>query len=238
MKQRVFALCLFLLGGALPAAALAAGSSVAVPEAPIVRSDYASLQRGAAAFINYCSGCHSAQYVRYGRLSEDLGITDDMVQQHLIWTDAGLGDGILTAMRADDAKAWFSDAAPPDLSLSARLRGADWLYAYLRGFYRDDTRAIGWNNTIFANASMPHVLASLQGEQRLADDGTLTLARAGRMSPAEYDTFVLDLVNFMDYMADPSQPARHRTGYIILAVLLALLIFTYFLYQEYWRDIK
>lgn len=234
---RLFILSLLSALLVLPSA-LAAGGGVEVPQAPIERSDYASLQRGAAAYMSYCAGCHSAQYVRYGRLAEDLGMSEDMVADNLIFTGAGLGDGILTAMREEDAKVWFNDALPPDLSLSASFRGADWLYAYLRGFYRDDSRETGWNNTIFANVGMPHVLADLQGEQRLDDNGKLTLVKEGRMSKADYDSMVLDLVNFMDYMSDPSLPQRHRTGYLILSVLMLLLIFTYFLYQEYWKDVK
>ena len=202
------------------------------PKVPIDRFDFSSLQRGAAVFVNYCMGCHSAQYVRYGRLMEDLGIPEDLLRDNLIHTNASLGDGMITAMRADEAAAWLNQA-PPDLSLSARLRGADWLYAYMRSFYADPESPSGWNNTVFQNVAMPHVLADLQGEK----NGDGVVLKKGRLSSLEYDLLVTDLVNFMDYMADPSRPERYRAGYLILSVLLLLLISSYFLYREYWRDI-
>lgn len=216
--------------------AFAAGGGGNLPAVPIERSDYNSLQRGAAAFVNYCSGCHSAVYLRYGRIGEDLGIGEDVLRANLMGGGAGLASGIESAMPADKAAEWFGQA-PPDLSLSAKLRGNDWLYAYLRGFYRDADAAGGWNNTVFENVAMPHVLAELQGEYGVGEDGEKVLVRSGRLSPAEYDAFVVDLVNFMDYMAEPARGERYRAGYVVLSLLLILLVCAFFLYREYWRDI-
>lgn len=227
-----------LLFFAAPLSAHAAGGSAApLPPAPIERDNYDSLQRGAANFINYCSGCHSAQYIRYGRIAEDLGIPESTVRQKLLYNEAKLSDGIISAMRPDEAAEWFHQAPPPDLSLSAKLRGTDWLVAYLLGFYRDDTRPSGWQNSVFENVAMPHVLANLQGEYALTPDGEKKLIRRGALSDSEYRQFVLDTVNFMDYIAEPSRKQRHLAGYIILSFLLLLLVVTFYLYKEYWRDI-
>ena len=227
-----------VLSLSLAAPALAAGGGGDYATPPIDRSNFASLQRGAATFVNYCLGCHSAEYVRYGRLVEDLGISEDILRANLIHTGGRLSDGMQTAMNDADAQAWFNDALPPDLSLSAKLRGADWLYAYMHGFYVDEARPSGWNNTVFANVAMPHVLYDLQGARRLDESGDLVaVGAAGRLSAVEYDVMVVDLVNFMQYMADPDQPLRYRAGYITLSVLFALLIAFYFLYREFWRDI-
>ena len=223
---------------ALAASASAAGGGGApLPQVQIDRGDISSLQRGAAVFVNYCAGCHSAAYMRYGRIAEDLGIPEDLLRTRLMHSDAGLADGIVSAMRQEDAVEWFHQAAPPDLSLSAKLRGNDWLYAYLRGFYRDDTRPSGWNNSVFPNVAMPHVMANLQGEFARDAEGAEVPLRPGRLSAGEYDLLVTDLVNFMDYMAEPARADRHRAGYVIISLLLLLLFCTYLLYREYWRDI-
>lgn len=240
MRRLAFLLLAALALPPLAPAFAAGGSDAALAEAPVARDDYASLQRGAAVFMNYCSGCHSAAYVRYGRLASDLGIPEAQLRAHLMPASAGLADGIASAMPPEQAVEWFHQAAPPDLSLSAKLRGVDWLYGYLRGFYLDPSRPGGWNNAVFPNVAMPHVLAGLQGEYALdgGGDGEKTLRRAGRLSASEYDALAADLVNFMDYMADPSRAERHRAGYVILSVLMLLFVCTYFLYREYWRDIR
>ena len=218
-------------------AALAAGASPDLPRAPIQYGDKEAMQRGAAAFVNYCLGCHGAQYMRYGRLAEDIGLTEEQVKEFLIHAEgAGLGDGMHSAMRAEDGRQWFYQAAPPDLSLSSRLRGPDWLYAYLRGFYRDSARPGGWNNTVFENAAMPNVLSDLQGVYARDESGELSQVSAGRMSPSEFDAMVGDLVSFMAYMGEPAREKRYKIGYLTVAFLLALLLATYFLYREYWRD--
>lgn len=219
--------------------AYAAGSGVSLPQAPVQYGNLESMQRGAATFVNYCLGCHSAQYMRYGRMVEDLGVSEEQVQALLIHNEAGLGDGMASAMRSEDGKEWFHQAVPPDLTLIARLRGADWLYEYLRGFYRDPARPNGWNNTLFNNVAMPHVMADLQGIYTL-DAGTRDLAQVspGRLSAQEYDSMISDLVTFLVYMGEPSRAARLKIGYLVMALLLSLLLATYFLYREYWREIK
>ena len=236
--RRLFAGLFFIVAGALsPSSAFAAGSGIDLPQAPVRYGDLESMQRGAAVFVNYCMGCHSAEHMRYGRLTEDLGLSGKQVEDFLIHTGAKLGDGMRSAMNSEDGKAWFYQAAPPDLSLSARLRGPDWIYAYLRGFYRDSSRPSGWNNTVFNNPAMPHALADLQGMQIKNEDGELELPSPGRLSAAEYDSLVGDLVNFMVYMGEPSRSTRFKVGYLTMAFLLSLLLATYFLYREYWRDI-
>lgn len=224
----------------LPApASWAAGTAAqSLPRAPAQYGDAEAMQRGAATFVNYCLGCHGAQYMRYGRLTEDAGLDGEQVKKFLIHNDAGLGDGMRSAMRAEDGKEWFYQAAAPDLSLSARLRSPDWLYAYLRGFYRDPARPGGWNNAVFHNVAMPHVLADLQGVYARGEDGALSQIVAGRMSSAEYDAMIGDLVAYMAYMGEPARAARHKTGYLVMAFLLAILLPVYFLYREYWRDIR
>lgn len=225
----------------------AGGGGASLPQAPVRPDDAETLQRGAAVFVNYCLGCHSASYMRYGRLAEDIGVSESQIERMLIHTGSGLGedressllaDGMETAMDPDDARAWFSQAAPPDLSLSARLRGPDWLYAYMRGFYRDPARPSGWNNTVLENAAMPHVLSALQGSMQKDASGALVQASPGRLSPERYDALVVDLVSFMVYMGEPSRAKRFKIGYLVMAFLLALLLASYFLYREYWRDIK
>lgn len=217
--------------------AFAAGGATNLPRAPVQYGDLEAMQRGAAVFVNYCLGCHSAEYMRYGRLTEDLGLSDEQVRKFLIHGDGKLGEGMRAAMDSEDGRKWFYQAAPPDLTLSSRLRGPDWLYAYLRGFYRDPSRPGGWNNAVFSNAAMPNVLADLQGVRTRDADGEFQQISEGRLSPAEFDALVGDLVTFMAYMGEPAREARYKTGYLVMAFLLALLLPSYFLYREYWRDI-
>jgi ubiquinol-cytochrome c reductase cytochrome c1 subunit len=230
---------LVLLCLAVPAGAAGEAGYEYDDAPPLDRTDYASLQRGAASFVAYCMGCHSARHVRYDHIGRDLGISEEVINRHFSFGQRQYGDYLISAMPSGNSAEWFNEAAPPDLSLSARLRGIDWLYAYLRGFYRDQDRPTGWNNAVFPNVAMPNVLAGLQGEQTY-DSSTHRFAtiRSGALSAAEYDLFVADLINFMDYMADPKRPARHRAGYIVLSFLMILLVLTFFLYREYWRDIR
>ena len=216
----------------------AAGVPVSLPKAPIDSHDIESLQRGAAIFIGYCLGCHEAAHMRYGRLAEDISITPDDIKEKIIFTDAGLGSGMKNALSFEKTKNWFNEAPPPDLSLIARLRSVDWLYAYMRGFYRDPTRPSGWNNKVFNNVAMPNVMANLQGVAVLDESGEIELVRPGRLSVAQYDLLIADLVNFLDYMGEPGRSDRHRIGFLVMAVLLVLLVLSYFLYRDYWRDIE
>ena len=244
---------------AFPLAVLAS-ESVELDRLPadVSPSDPASLQRGVQVFVNYCMSCHSANYMRYNRLA-DLGLTDGQILDNLVFTGAKVGDLMKTAMDARDAKEWFG-APPPDLTVIARSRassagsGADWLYSYLRSFYRDPSRPNGWNNTVFPNVGMPHVLWQLQGEQVLKTEvqampvgnkgdvekrevQKLVLGKPGAMKPAEYDRMVADLVNYLSYMSEPARSSRVQLGIYVLLFLSVLLVLSYLVKNEYWKDI-
>ena len=236
----------------VPLVALAAGDTVKLDRAPIVERDMPSLQRGARHFVNYCLNCHSANYMRYNRL-QDIGLTEQQILDNLVFTGVKVGDLMKTAMDSKDAKDWFG-AVPPDLTVSARARashagsGPDWLYTYLRGFYRDASRPSGWNNIVYPNVAMPHVLWELQGEQILktaavqkpgqpADVPKLELASKGTLTPLEYDRMVADLVNYLHYMAEPARASRTDMGIYVLAFLAFMWVLTYLLKKEYWKDV-
>ena len=231
---------------ALPDAALpntaraAGGGAVELPSAPINPRDGDSLRRGAAVFANYCQGCHSARHMRYDRMTEDLGISAEQLRANLMLSGGEeTSVPMLSAMRDEDAREWFFQAVPPDLTLVSRVRGVDWLYAYLRGYYRDPERPTGWNNIVFENTAMPHALANLQGVAELnSETGDIALTNPGRLSPGEYNVLAADLVNFLHHIAEPSREKRLATGYAVMTFLLILLIFTWLLYREYWRDVQ
>jgi ubiquinol-cytochrome c reductase cytochrome c1 subunit len=228
--------------------ALAAGGAHLEPSGANIK-DMASLQRGAGLFVNYCLSCHSASFMRYSRLSEDLGLSEDVVLENLVFSDAKIGDTMEIAMDAEDAERWFGKA-PPDLSLIGRSRGADWLYAYMRSFYQDEKGE--WNNTILLNAAMPHVLWELQGIQKIAKDDHgedqgdghseaaaphFELVVPGRLSPEEYDSTVRDLVNFLDYLGEPAKLKRKNIGVWVILFLAVFAFLAYLLKAEYWRDV-
>lgn len=215
----------------------AASEAVALDTAPIDHYDFASLQRGAKLYVNYCIGCHSLQYMRYTRLGDDLGISDDLLQQNIAF-GGKLFAPMLSAMTEQQSKKWFNQAVAPDLSLTARSRTADWLYTYLRSFYRDPDRPTGWNNSIFANVAMPNVLHSLQGSYRLDAAGEKVLLTPGSMDTAEFNTAVTDLVNFLVYVGEPARNTRVHIGYGVMIFLSFLLVIVYAMYRDYWRDIK
>lgn len=231
----------FLLSFVLMFSVLAhANEPLALDKAPIDPNNQASLQRGAKYFVNYCLNCHSAVSMRYNRLL-DLGITEAQIKNNLLFASDKVGDTMTVAMQKADAKVWFG-AAPPDLSVEARARGADWLYTYLRGFYRDSTRPTGWNNVVFDKVSMPHVLWQLQGQQSLQVDEQhhthqLVLDKPGTLTPAQYDLMVADIVNYLVFMAEPYKQQDKRLGLIVLAFLSLMLILTYALKKEFWKDI-
>ena len=225
---------LLFLVGLLASTFAFASSEMHLDKAPGDLHDNASLQRGAKTFVDYCLSCHSAQAMRYNRLS-DIGLTEQQIKEGFIPTDAKVGDLMKVAMSAKDAKAWFG-AAPPDLSVIARSRGTDWLYTFLRGFYRDAGRPSGWNNVAFASVGMPHVLYEFQGEQVLVN-AKLTLDKPGKLKPAEYDAMVADLVNYLDFMGEPAKLKRQTLGIYVLLFLLVLLVVSYKLKEEYWKDI-
>lgn len=221
--------------------------SVRLDKAPINPKNKASLQRGAKVFINYCLNCHSAAYMRYNRLTE-IGLSEEQIKTNLLFTADKVGDTMTTAMAKQDGKTWFN-AAPPDLSVEARARGADWLYSYMRGFYRDNTTPTGWNNVVFDKVAMPHVLWQLQGEQVLRAETSadqhnvsatsrLVLEKPGLLSPQEYNALVADLVNYMVFMSEPAKQQRLHLGIFVLLFLGVLLVLTYFLKKEFWKDVQ
>lgn len=243
--RKTFAALLFA-----PALAWAAGASLHLDRAPDVSGDQAALQNGAKLFVTYCLNCHGASHLRYNKLME-LGFTEQQVREQLMTTAEKIGEPMRVAIRATEAKKWFG-ATPPDLTLVARARasgdgpGADWLYTYLRSFYKDDTRPTGWNNTIFENVGMPHVLYELQGVQTLkvatSADGkqttkSLELARPGFLSAKDYDKQVADLVGFMVWMGEPTAGLRKQIGVGILVFLVVLFGLAYALKREFWKDI-
>ncbi len=233
---------------ALPLAALAAEGEAFPPAGNDIRS-HASLQRGARNFMNYCSGCHSAKYVRYNRIAQDLGIPEAELKANLMFTSEKSFETIKIAMRPDDAKKWFGNA-PPDLSLMARARGTDYIYAFLHSFYADPSRPTGVNNTVLPGTAMPHVLADLQGVQTATfktepgeGGATVTkldkfeLAQPGTLSPEKYDEFVRDTVNFLQYIGEPIEVERRDLGVWVILFLLVFSAFSYLLYKEYWKDV-
>ena len=243
MKRIIFAVLALL-----PGLVLASGGGFPLDKAEYDLSDKASLQRGAATFMNYCAGCHSTQYQRYNRVAVDIGIPDDLMKENLVFTGAKIGDLMKSAMSEKDAARWFG-APPPDLTLVARVRGADWIYTYLRSFYVDETRPFGVNNAVFPSVGMPHVLEPLQGTPR-AEFETHTLDGVemqqvvsiksdgnGEMNNEEYDQTVLDLVNFLVYSAEPVQQERERMGFWVLGFIAIFFIFTVLLKKEFWRDV-
>lgn len=232
-----------------------ASEELQLDSAPIDLHDPASLQSGARTFVNYCLNCHSASMVRYSRL-RDIGLTESQIKDNLLFTGEKVGEMMTIGMSRKDAAEWFG-AAPPDLSVTARARGADWLYTYLRTFYRDPGSATGWNNTTFDRVGMPNVLWQLQGELVLREqvlksaagkemrDESGNLMKAfkletgtpGKLTRAEYDVVVRDLVNFMVWMAEPNQVWRRQVGVFVTIFLLVLVVLTYFLYREFWKDL-
>ena len=213
-----------------------ASEDVHLDKAPIDASNYESLQRGARTFVNYCLNCHSANYMRYNRLLE-IGLTEKQIKENLLFAGEKVGDTMKVAMNKKEAAKWLG-AAPPDLSVEVRARGADWVYTYMRGFYRDASRPTGWNNTVFDKVGMPHVLYELQGEQELNHEThELKLVKPGRLSVEEYDALVGDLTNFMAYMAEPAKQQRNHLGWLVLLFLSVLLVLTYKLKKAYWKDI-
>lgn len=282
LKSLVASAAIVLGLAAIPMTVSAAGSDVPLDRFPTAKlNDPAALQSGARMFVNYCLNCHSAQLMRYNRL-QDIGLTDQQIKDNLLFTGNKVGDTMKIAMAPEDAKSWFG-ALPPDLSVTARARashagsGADWLYSYLRAYYRDNTRATGWNNSVFPNVGMPHVLWELQGargatieEVKKADGGfvktmvtfdtqgnrseksekitsghphegsqiKLGAASGGKLSQAEFDGQIADLVAFLTYMADPSARSRVRLGVGVLIFLLLFTVFAWWLNREYWKDVK
>ena len=226
----------------------AAEGGYPLDHSPHKATDLVSLQAGARTYANYCLGCHGLQFMRYSKL-EDLGLTADQVRDNLMFTADKVGEPIRSTFDPKAAKAWFG-VAPPDLSVIARARGADWLYTYLRTFYRDEKTATGWNNAVFPNVGMPHALWTLQGERGLKEEEGKGEGHGGEpkrvwvqltpglQSAPEYDATVRDLVNFLVYAGEPAAVSRQSIGIIALFVLGVLFIFAYLLKLNYWKDVK
>jgi len=215
--------------------------------------DKARLQRGARLFMNYCSGCHSLRYMRYSRMAQDMGLTtfdgeidSDLLKNNLIFTSATIHDPIQISMPAVDARQWFGKL-PPDLSLSARERGASWLYTYLKSFYLDKKRPFGANNLLVPDVAMPNILAPLEGQViamplgdeqlKLLSNSTLVTIAPGEMNEQQFDSALRDLVTFLVYVAEPVKLVRYHLGIIVLIFLSILAILAYQLKKVYWRDI-
>ncbi len=222
-------------------------------------ADKASLQRGGKYFINYCTGCHSLQYIRYERVAEGLGLLNadnqaavDVVMKNLIFTSAKITDPILNAIPTEEVKEWFG-IVPPDLSLSARERGASWIYTYLRSFYQDENRPFGTNNLLYPDVAMPNILEPLQGIQVpiIRDEAVhgakshgkipvieqLKIETPGTLTPREFDQLVTDIVNFLSYVSEPAKVERYRIGVWVLLFFTIFLVLAYLVKKEYWRDI-
>lgn len=255
MKKQCFAL-LFAL---VPFTALAVESHVHLDEMNPDLQDKASLQNGMKLYVNYCMGCHSLEYQRFSRAAEDLGMPQELVEDNLIFAEnLTFNDQMRIAMEEEDAAGWFG-AAPPDLTLEARLRGTDWIYTYLRSFYEDPERPWGVNNTVFPDVGMPNVLEPLQGTQemvcaRTAEAGlpdaeldplsglyeschVLQVTEPGSMSPEEFDQAMWDLTNFLAYVGEPAKLQAQSLGPKVLIFLVIFGLIAYLLKREYWRDI-
>jgi ubiquinol-cytochrome c reductase cytochrome c1 subunit len=239
----------------MPAFVFAAGASVPLDNMKVDLTDTASLQRGAKNFANHCMGCHSTKFARYNRVARDLGIPEDLMKDNLMFAETSIGSLMEIAMRPEDSKKWFG-ASPPDLTLVTRVRGADWVYTYLRSFYEDPSRPYGVNNVVYKDVGMPHVLEGLQGKQVKGrapvavgfdpltgkniyeeQDGVLFIQEKGELNEKEFDVAIADLTNFLVYMAEPIALERQRIGYWVLLFLLILFIPAYYLNREFWRDI-
>ncbi len=253
-RQTLFVLALAALAAAPVVASASEGEGLL--EANTHLNDPASLQRGAKLFMNYCSGCHSLKYLRYGRIGDDLGLTEKEVTDNLNFTGAKNLDHINVAMKPEDAANWFGKT-PPDLSLEGRSRGPDWIYSYLKAFYSDESRPSGWNNTVLPNASMPNVLWQLQGVQhavtepkhgnepcakgevegKCIKDLALDKDHPGQMTPEEYDQAARDITAFLQYAAEPAIMQREQYGWKVLLFLAFFTFLAYLLKREYWRDV-
>ncbi|WP_150046191.1 MULTISPECIES: cytochrome c1 [Methylomonas] len=235
---------LFILLFLLPIAVHASGGGVELESADIDLSDSASLERGAKYYVTYCLGCHSAKHIRYKRIALDLHLDEGEILKNVAPLGAGIYDQMHSAMNGHDAEKWFG-TTPPDLSLIARSRGADWLYSYLKGFYSEPGKPTGVNNTVFKDVAMPNVFWQLQGTQAAVVekvDGqdvvtALKLEEPGQLSPQEFDKLVNDLVNFLVYVGEPVQLERQAMGKFVLFFLLMFIALAYLLKKEYWKDV-
>jgi ubiquinol-cytochrome c reductase cytochrome c1 subunit len=235
----------------LAAAAHAATAGWPLQDAGTDVGNLASLQRGARNFVNYCLGCHSLKYMRFSQIAEDLALTEDQLRENLMFTGTRIYDPMLSAMSSQQGRLWFGNA-PPDLSLITRSRGPDYVFTFLRSFYEDPMRPTGANNAVLPGTAMPHVLAPLQGLQRprfetvAGEDGKEVQHLAGLepgslpgdLPEAAFDSFVRDTVAFLEYVAEPHRARREALGVWVILFLLMFTAFAWFLYKEYWKDVK
>jgi ubiquinol-cytochrome c reductase cytochrome c1 subunit len=248
-KKKILALVAAVVVG-LPAASFASGGGTTLLKAQNDIHNKASLQRGARNFVNYCLGCHTAKYVRYNRMATDIGVTEQQLIDNLMFTGDSPHQTMTNGLNAADAKKWFG-VVPPDLSLIARSRTPDYLYTFLKSFYADPAKATGVNNLVLPGTAMPHVLWDLQGTQEAVWEGhtdaqgnvqkhfkEFKLAAPGKLSPEEYDGFVRDTVNFLDYIGEPIQAKRQSLGFVVIAFLVFFTLLAYALKKEYWKDVK
>lgn len=257
--KKLFAALMFSV---LPLTAMAAGPAVPLDKVDIDLTDKAALQDGLKTFSNYCMGCHGAKFQRYERVANDLGIPDEVMMENIVFSGAKIGEHMKIGMQPADAKVWFG-AAPPDLTLVARVRGTDWLYTYLRTFYEDPTRPLGANNKVFPNVGMPNVMSELQGRQvigckqvQVVDNGKkifdpltgtpvteeacdqLTIVPGtAKQTEAEFDETVKNLVTFLAYSANPVKLESQRIGTYVLLFLVFFFVVAYLLKREYWKDV-
>ena len=238
--------------GALVASLLFSASALAATGGALQQAgndlgDPASLQRGAQLYMNYCSGCHSLKYMRYSRMAEDLGLTEEQVMDNLNLTGAKFGEQVQVSMPVDGATKWFGKL-PPDLSVISRVRGSDWIYTYLKSFYLDESRPLGWNNTLFPDVAMPNPLWEMQGLQRpvygskdAATGSTpvehLEIGQAGTQDAAQFDQTARDITNFLEYVGEPAALKRQSIGVWVI-LFLAFFTFLAWLWKtEYWKDV-
>ena len=239
MKKFLYTLLLLL-----PFSVMASSSGVKLESADIDLTDSASLERGAHHYVTYCLGCHSAKHIRYKRIAIDLKLDEDEILKNVAPLGAGIYDQMHSAMNGHDAEKWFG-TTPPDLSLIARIRGADWLYSYLKGFYSEPGKPTGVNNVVFKDVAMPNVFWQQQGTQEAVIktiDGQevvteLKLVEPGQVSPKEFDNMVNDLVNFLVYVGEPVQLERQSMGKYVLFFILMFIVLAYLLKKEYWKDV-
>jgi ubiquinol-cytochrome c reductase cytochrome c1 subunit len=246
---------ILLLATAAVANALAAGGGIAWDKAPAKTTDMVALQNGAKIFVNYCQNCHAAGYMRFNKL-KDLGLTDQQIKENLLFSTDKIGETMKVSMDVKNAKDWFG-VVPPDLTLVARSRsdsgkgtGSDYLYTYLRTYYRDDTKPTGWNNLAYPNSAMPHVMWEWQGERKpIYEEATehgkkvavlkgWQQVTPGSMTPLQYDQSVSDLVGFLQWMSEPVQNNRVQIGVWVLLFLLLLTFFAWRLNASFWKDVK
>jgi ubiquinol-cytochrome c reductase cytochrome c1 subunit len=221
------------------------GNHLNLDKANVNVKDYASLQRGAKIYMTTCATCHSLKYVRYKEMAQQIEMVDssgdilvDVVKDGLMYSGGKITDTVLAAMSKSDGDKWFGKS-PPDLSLVARCRGVDWLYTYLRTFYKDDSKLWGVNNIVYPDVAMPHVLLNYQGLKDMSNDNHhLKLIQQGSLNEKEFDLMVLDLVNFLSYVGEPHQVERRRLGIYVILFLSILLVVAYLMKREYWKDVK